>query len=146
MNYLSNFKPVLLTLIMLSIFSCSKNPENDIQYIEGYWEIKEVTMSDGSKKAYKFNETVDYININDDLKGFRKKLKPGINNTYFTSGDAEAIQLKIENNKINIYYSTPYANWKETVLEATENQLRIINDSENIYLYERYSSIELDLE
>ncbi|WP_252723585.1 lipocalin family protein [Winogradskyella psychrotolerans] len=131
---------------MLSIFSCSKNPENDIQYIEGYWEIKEVTMSDGSKKAYKFNETVDYININDDLKGFRKKLKPGINNTYFTSGDAEAIQLKIENNKINIYYSTPYANWKETVLEATENQLRIINDSENIYLYERYSSIELDLE
>jgi len=146
MNYLSNFKPVLLTLIMLSIFSCSKNPENDIQYIEGYWEIKEVTMSNGSKKAYKFNETVDYISINDDLKGFRKKLKPGINNTYFTSGDAEAIQLKIENNKINIYYSTPYANWKETVLEATENQLRIINDSENIYLYERYSSIELDLE
>ena len=103
-------------------------------------------MADGSKKEYKFNETIDYISVNDSLKGFRKKLKPGINDTYFSSDDEEAIVLKIEDNKLNIYYNTPYANWKETVLEATESQLRIINESENIYVYKRYTPIKLDID
>lgn len=142
---LFKLKNILFILLMMSVFSCSKNPESYIQHLEGYWEIKEVTMADGSKKEYKYNESIDYISVNDSLKGFRKKLIPGINDSYFTSDDAEAIHLKIENNELNIYYSTPYANWKETVLEATPETLRIINDSENIYVYKRYTPINLDL-
>lgn len=136
----------VIALLTLSFFSCSENPETYIQHLEGYWEIQEVTMADGSKKEYKFNETIDYITVDDSLQGFRKKLKPGINDTYFTSDDAEAIQLKVEDSKLNIYYTTPYANWKETVLEATSEQLRIINENENIYLYKRYTPINLDIE
>ena len=133
-------------LICLFILSCSQNPETNIEHLQGYWEIQEVTMADGSKKEYKYNETIDFISVNDSLKGFRKKLTPGINDTYYTSDDAENIQLKIEDNALNIYYSTPYANWKETVLEATKEHLKIMNDAENIYLYKRYVPINLDLE
>lgn len=140
------WKSTLIVAIGLLVLSCSKNPENYIQHLEGYWEIQEVTMADGSKKEYKFNETIDYISVNDSLKGYRKKLKPGINDTYFTSDDAETIQLKIEDNQLNMYYTTPYANWKETVLEATSEQLRVINKDENVYLYKRYVPIKLDLE
>lgn len=135
-----------LLIIGVLLFSCSENPETFIQHIDGYWEIEEVTFKDGTKKEYKFNETIDYISVNDSLKGFRKKLKPGINDTYFTSDDAEAIQLKIEDHKLNIYYSTPYSTWKETVLKATENHLEIINENKNVYLYKRYIPINLDLE
>ena len=142
-NIIKHFSFLLIAVV---IFSCSKNPENYIKHIEGYWEIDEVTMADGSKKEYKFNETIDYISVNDSLKGFRKKLKPGINDTYFSSDDEEAIELKIEDNQLNIYYNTPYANWRETVLEATESQLRIINESENIYVYKRYTPIKLDID
>lgn len=145
-NVSNTIKHFIFLLLAIVIFSCTKNPETYIKHIDGYWEIDEVTMADGSKKEYKFNETIDYISVNDSLKGFRKKLKPGINNTYFSSDDEEAIVLKIEDNTLNIYYNTPYANWKETVLEATETQLRIINESENIYLYKRYTPINLDIE
>ncbi|MUU77622.1 hypothetical protein GN138_04130 [Winogradskyella sp. HL2-2] len=143
-----NFKLItyLFVVIAASIFSCSKNPKPFIKHIEGYWEIQEVTMADGSKKEYKFNETIDYIGIKDSLKGFRKKLKPGINDTYYTSGDAEDIQLKIEDNILYIYYTTPYTNWKETVLNANEEQLKIITEDQNIYLYKRYTPIKLNLE
>ena len=143
---LFKLKTTFFIVLMVSIFSCSKNPEPYIKHIEGYWEIQEVTMADGSKKEYKFNETIDYIGVNDSLKGFRKKLKPGINDTYFTSGDAEDIQLKIENNTLYIYYTTPYASWKETVLNANAEQLKIMTEDQNIYLYKRYKSIILDLE
>ena len=135
-----------LWLICLLILSCSENPESYIPHIEGYWEIVEVTLPDGNKKEYKFNETIDYISINDSLHGFRKKLKPGVNDTYFTSSDAESLVVKIENDSLNIYYSTPYANWKETVLEATSEKLRIINKNKTVYLYKRYTSIILDIE
>lgn len=135
-----------LWIICLLILSCSKNPETYIKHIEGYWEITEVTLPDGSKKEYKFNENIDYISINDSLKGFRKKLKPGINDTYYTSGDAESLEIKIENDSLNIYYATPYSIWKETVLEATPEYLRVENENKAVYLYKRYTSIKLDLE
>jgi len=139
-------RQLALLVFMIGLVSCSKNPETYIEHIEGYWEIEEVTMQDGSKKEYKFNETIDYISVNDSLKGFRKKLTPGINDTYYTSDDAEAIALKIEDGTLKIYYTTPYANWTETVLDANSNQLRIINDDKNVYLYKRYTPIQLDLE
>ncbi len=135
-----------LWLICLLILSCSENPESYIPHIEGYWEIVEVTLPDGNKKEYKFNETIDYISINDSLHGFRKKLKPGINDTYFTSSDAESLMVKIENDSLNIYYSTPFANWKETVLEATSEKLRVINKNKTVYLYKRYTPINLDIQ
>ncbi len=135
-----------LWLFCLLILSCSENPEAYIQHLEGYWEIVEVTLPDGSKKEFKFNETIDYISVNDSLYGFRKKLKPGINDTYFTSDDAESLVVKIENDSLNIYYTTPYAKWKETVLEATPKNLRVINKNKIVYLYKRYTPINLDVE
>jgi hypothetical protein len=133
-------------ILVLLIFSCSKNPESYIQHIDGYWEITEVIFPDGNKKEYTFNETIDYISVNDSLNGFRKKLKPGINGTYFTSEDAEALVIKIENDSLNIYYSTRYNTWKETILEATPENLRVINDNKTVYLYKRYTPINLDVE
>lgn len=139
-------RKILLIVITLSILSCSKNPETYIEHLDGYWEIEQVTLNDGTKKQYKFNETIDYIKINDSLKGFRKKLKPSINDTYFTSANAEVLTLKIEDGSLYMYYSTPYAKWKETVLEASAEHLKIKNEDNNVYLYKRYTPINLDLE
>lgn len=135
-----------LLLICFVLLGCSENPETYVENLDGYWEIQEVTLSDGTVKEYTFNETIDYIQINDSLSGFRKKLKPGINNTYFTSDDAESLEIKIEDGDLNLYYSTPFANWKETVLEATPQHLKIMNENKNIYLYKRYTPINLDVE
>ncbi|WP_299522059.1 lipocalin family protein [Winogradskyella sp.] len=136
----------IISFLLLLATSCSEDPTTYIQHIEGYWEIEEVTLANGTKKQYQFNETIDYISINDSLQGFRKKLKPGINDTYFTSDDAESLILKVENNSLNVYYTTPYAQWKETVLEASPTHLKVSNQNKNIYLYKRYTPIELNLE
>ncbi|WP_179346094.1 lipocalin family protein [Winogradskyella ursingii] len=136
----------LYLLICILVISCSKNPETYLEHLEGYWEIKSVTMPDGKEKDYRFNETIDYISFNDSLKGFRKKLKPGINDTYLTSDDAEALTIKLENDSLNIYYSTPFSNWKETILNATQTELKVVNENNIVYLYERYAPIILDVE
>lgn len=136
----------LLFITLLLMVSCSNNPEHYLEYLNGYWEIEEVTLSNGTKKQYQFNETIDYINVNDSLQGFRKKLKPGINDTYFTSDNAEKIIAKLENDNLVLYYSTPYSQWKETVLEASETHLKVRNENKDVYLYKRYTPIKLDVD
>ena len=133
-------------IFFMVVMSCSNNPEEYIEHINGYWEIKEVVFADGKKREYSINETIDYIQLNHSLKGFRKKMKPGINDTYFTSDDAEAITAKIEDNELNLYYSTLYFNWKETVLDADENQLKVRNENNVVYLYKRYQPINIEIE
>jgi hypothetical protein len=134
-----------LWLFCLLIISCSENPESYIEHLDGYWEIQEVTLDDGSKKEYKYNETIDYISLNDSLVGFRKKLKPGINGTYLATDHSESLKVKVENGSLNIYYQTPYAKWKETVLDATSESLKIINENKAVYLYKRYTPITIDV-
>lgn len=143
---LSNYNKIWVLVFVFLICSCSKNPEIYIEHLKGYWEIEEVTLTNGTKKHYNFNETIDYISFNDSLQGFRKKLKPGFNNTYTTSNDAESLTLKIENDSLNVYYTTPYNTWKETVLEASPTHLKVSNQDNTIYLYKRYTPIEIDLE
>lgn len=135
---------IIITLMLL-LTSCNKHPEKMLTHLSGYWEISKVERHDGLEKDYNFNASVDYIMVNDSLKGFRKKLKPNIDGSYIMSQDAEAIVVKIENDSLNIYYQTLYNSWKETILEASENKLKIINANKDVYLYKRYEPLDLDL-
>lgn len=137
-------KRLLLSFLTLLLFNCTNNPERFIPFLEGYWEINEVTLPDGTKKIYDFNNTVDYIKISDSLIGFRKKLKPTLTGSFQTSNDGEELTLKIENDSLNVYYNTPFAQWKETILSASENELLVLNKAKVRYLYKRYQPIDFN--
>lgn len=137
-------KKIILYTTLTLLMACGKDPQSFVPHLNGYWEIDEVTLADGSKRDYNYNDTVDYFNISDSLTGFRKKLKPGFDGTYTTSDDAEILELKIEDNKLIIYYTTPYAKWEETVLNATDEQLLIVNEQNIRYLYKRFEPINVD--
>ncbi|RBP30827.1 hypothetical protein DFR65_10485 [Oceanihabitans sediminis] len=137
-------KHYALILVTFLVFSCSADPKTYIEHINGYWEIEEVTLHNGEKKAYNYNDTIDYFEINDSLNGFRKKLKPNFSGTFETSKDVENIKLVLENDSLNIYYTTPFSKWKETVLLATKEQLKIVNQNKHVYLYKRYQPLDLD--
>jgi hypothetical protein len=136
-------KRLFLSLLILLLLNCSKQPEAFIPYLEGYWEIYEVTLPEGTKKIYDYNDTIDYIKISDSLTGFRTKLKPNLIGGYQTSKDVETFQLKIENDSLNVYYRTSFANWKETILSASENELLVINAAKIRYLYNRFQPLNI---
>lgn len=139
-----NLKKACLLIFAFAILGCSKDPKTFIPHINGYWEIQEVTLSNGTKKSYTYNDTVDYIEISDSLIGFRTKLKPNLTGTYETSTDKERIEIKIENDSLHLIYSTPYSDWKETVLNANKEQLLIINTNKDMYLYKRYEPFNIE--
>jgi len=132
--------------LLLILVACAQQPSEQLNHINGYWEIEEVIMPDGQNKVYKFSNTVDYIEINENLKGFRKKLKPQLNSTYNTSQDAEAIKAIIQGDSLVLHYSTAFDTWKETVLHVDEKTLKVQNENNILYLYKRYEPINLNLD
>ena len=135
----------LQLLIFLLFITCAEQPEEKIQWLNGYWEIERVVAPNGTTKDYTFNETVDYIYVENN-KGFRKKLQPRFNNQFITSEDSEALNIKIEGDSLNLYYKTELTNWKETVLKANEDRLEIVNSEGLVYIYKRYEPINLSID
>ncbi len=139
-------KRFLCAIMIVTLLNCSNDPSVYIQHMEGYWEIEAVTTSDGLKKEYTFSDTIDFIQFTDSLNGIRRKMKPNLLGNFESSLSVESFELKIENDSLNVYYKTPYSEWKETIIGATENNMVVVNANNVTYLYKRYEPLELDLE
>ncbi|TYB70497.1 hypothetical protein ES677_11280 [Bizionia gelidisalsuginis] len=133
----------VLIVITLLFYSCKKDPQTSLKHLNGYWEIESATTPKGKIHEYSISTTVDYISINDSLKGFRKKLNPTFTGSYNTSEDAEMITAKIENDSLNLYYRTPFSTWKETVIVANKEQLKVVNADNMTYIYKRFTPINV---
>lgn len=130
---------ILLLCLAVASFGCSTNtPEDKIANLNGYWEIKKAELPEGIIKEFRFSEVVDFIKT-DSTAGFRKKVRPQLDGSFITSEDAEKFQVKVENDSINLYYSTPYAEWKETLISSEENEFMILNPDGIIYTYKRFT-------
>ncbi|MEJ6792725.1 MAG: hypothetical protein QNK89_08380 [Lacinutrix sp.] len=135
---------IVSILVLTLLFSCSKNPKTFIEHVDGYWEIESVTLSNGFRKEYTVNKTIDFISVKDSINGFRKKMNPRFDGKYETSKDKEVFKLKIENDSLHLYYSTAFSKWKETVLMANKDQLKIVNQNNDVYLYKRFTPITVE--
>ena len=127
-------------LLLLTLFaSCDTTPsEEKIANLNGYWEIKTAEMPDGSIKEFRFSEMVDYIVVENN-EGFRKKVRPQLGGTFITSDDEELLEVKVENDSINLYYSTLYNSWKETLLSSGEDEIVVKNQHGIIYTYKEFT-------
>lgn len=128
------------------ITGCNKqDPGEQLSHLNGYWEIERVEFSKDSIREFRISENVDYIEV-EDGSGFRKKVRPEFDGTYTVTNDAEKVLAKIEKGKLNLYYTTPFDSWKETVVKAKEDKLSLKNDRGIIYHYKRFTPLLGDYE
>ena len=130
-------KNLFLSLFTTLLFvSCQEKKAEtfDVNLLNGYWEIEQVTLSDGTKKEYKFNENVDFFEIKKD-SGFRKKVAPQLDGTYLVNDSEEKIKIEKSADGTYISYKTDYATWKEKIKTLTKEQLILENDQNIQYQY-----------
>lgn len=128
-----------LLILGLCITGCNKqDPKEQLQHLDGYWEITKVEISKDSIREYGFNELIDFFEL-EDGNGFRKKVKPQLDGSYQITQDAEKVEARIEEDQLYLYYSTLYDNWKEKVLLAEEKSLKLENERGIIYHYKRFT-------
>jgi len=138
-----NLKFIILPLLLLAI-SCEKpNLDAQKQNLSGYWEIESVKMPDGEKKEFDINIVIDYIEVKGD-SGTRTKVSPKFDGTFTTNGISENFTLKIEEDSLRMYYKTPFDEWKETVIEAKDSSLTVINRDHKIYTYSKFKKFDFE--
>lgn len=124
-------------ILMLFITSCSQTITNkDIKKINGYWEIDNVILANGTKKDYKVNETIDYFEIKKN-KGFRKKVTPQLDGTYLINNQFENIKILENKNIFYLIYNTKYSTFKEQIIEIRDSVLVLKNEQNMEYHYKK---------
>lgn len=132
-------KKSIYLLLFVSVWACNpRTPQEKIDNLNGYWAISKAEMADGQIKKYNFNALVDYFEIENN-KGFRKKVKPKLDGTFLVTDNLEKIIVKIENDSINLYYSTGMDEWKETLIASEENKIVLKNEEGMEYSYKRFT-------
>lgn len=130
----------LTSLFFVLIFTgCNTSTtEEDIDNLNGYWEIKRVEKEAENPREYSFNQMVDYIEI-EGQQGLRRKVRPQLDGSYIASEDAELFTVIIEGDSINMYYQTPFSSWKETLISSSEDEIEILNQYGIKYTYQRFT-------
>ncbi|MFB9054183.1 hypothetical protein ACFFVB_13930 [Formosa undariae] len=132
---------VIFSFILLS--SCASKPEIELSNLNGYWEIEEVILADGTSHVYKINETIDFITLTDSLVGYRQKMKTDADNNYTPVTTKEQIKIITENDSIKVQYHTSFSDWKETIIELNNDRFKVVNQHQNVYIYKRYIPLNL---
>ncbi len=126
--------PILL-LFLISSCENSISPE-DIQLMNGYWEIEKVVFADGAEKDFDINMTYDYIELQGP-KGFRRKGAPRFDGKFESNDVLETIEVISTDDKTIINYSTEYSKWTEELKEISKDKMILVNADNKEYHYKR---------
>lgn len=137
-------KKIFVVLLSLTLWSCQEKPTEMVEHLTGYWEIDKVVFADGQQKDFGINTWIDFIEISDSL-GYRTKVQPTLEGTYISNEVVEKIEIKIENDSLNLYCSTDFDRWKETVISADHEQLVIMSADNKKFYYKKYEPLLLDI-
>lgn len=137
-------KKVLYLAIFCGVFlACSRKVDPaDVTYINGYWEIEKVVLPDGQEKTYTINPVYDYFELKNG-KGFRKKVMPQFDGKYLTNDLSEQISVVTSDGATFLEYATPYAKWREQLLEITPEKMVVENAEEKTYHYKKATALNL---
>ena len=133
-------------LIFFLGIGCSSTPKlEELQKLNGYWQISTVTFANGKQKEYNLSATVDYIEISKN-KGFKKKVQPKLDGSFNTSNDAESFTVEQREERLFLRYKNNLSEWEEQLVTITEDSYTVINAEQISYTYQRYTPINVTQE
>lgn len=137
-------KKIGLLLFALLLISChSTVKKEDLKKLNGYWEIMQVSLSNGKTKDYKVNETIDYFELRQaqsdiNMSGFRQKVMPQFDGKFKTNNINESIKILEKDNSFFIEYNTNYGKWEEEIMTIEDSTLVLKNKDNLEYAYKRF--------
>jgi hypothetical protein len=116
--------------------------KENLEHLNGYWEIEQVIFPNGGTKEYQVNTTIDYIQL-DGLKGWRKKVSPKFDGTFRTSDDIEEFVILQRNGNFTIRYKTELSKWSERLTALDTDTFSVVNEDGKQYDYKRFEPISI---
>ena len=137
-------KYVIYFGIIFLLFGCSNTIKKEtLTNLNGYWEITEVEFTDGQKKTYTVNSSIDYIKLT-KMKGIKKKMQPKLNGSYITTNDVENFTINQIDGIFYFQYENDLSQWQEKLITLEENTFSVKNQDNITYTYKRFEPIKIE--
>ncbi|MDC3133019.1 lipocalin family protein [Flavobacteriaceae bacterium] len=136
-----NNKVLINLFLCIALLSCNKNIRNNLDYLSGYWQVKEVKEKGETFSLSNRSFLYDYYGF-DQKKGFRKKLRPLLDGTFETSADLTTFEFDFTDKKVKLKFVTPWNEWIEEIIFLSQNTL-VLQHQGRTYHYKRVSNINL---
>lgn len=134
----------LFSILVVLFVGCSpKVSHEDLQLLNGYWEIEKVRFPTGEIKDYKSSTTIDFIEL-DGMMGFRKKVQPKFNGTFETSNDAVLFTIVHNGKSIELNYHGSTNLRQEELIRISKDHFAVTNQDSLTYSYKRYKPMNLN--
>ncbi len=128
--------PLVAALVLAG---CTAKPgSKDLHYLNGYWEIKEVRLPNGEKKAYGVNTTLEYWEVKGS-KGLRTKVAPKLNGRFTASTDALPFTVAQNDTGLFLNYTKDGQQWREQITALGPKKLTLVNHDGITYIYQRFT-------
>ncbi len=132
---------ISLMVVFTFLIGCDKKIAiQDLDQLNGYWEIEKVIFPDGQTKEYTLSGTIEYIKYQ-DLKGFRKKVRPNLDGTFTTSDDAELFEISKEKSTFRMHYANDLNQWEEQIIRIDQDRMTMKTPEGVSYHYKRFKGI-----
>ncbi len=135
-------KIYFFVLILIGI-GCSSVEKEDLQNLNGYWEIHKVIQPDGNEVDFSINTIYDYYEINQNHKGFYKKAYPQLDGTFIVDEYSEEIEITEDETTFKVQFHSEFNDRELNIIEVTENKLILKNSEDKTYYYKRAEPINL---
>ncbi|MEQ3661458.1 MAG: hypothetical protein ABNG98_03400 [Flavobacterium sp.] len=132
---------IIFGFFFLSLLSCqSEVKTEDLDQLNGFWEIEKVEMPDGSVKEFKINETIDFIKY-DKMNGSRNKVIPQLDGGLLSNNLFENFAVLEKESKFWFNYKTDHASWSEELIKLSKDELVVKNSNDLIYYYKKRNDL-----
>jgi transcriptional regulator with PAS, ATPase and Fis domain len=128
-------------ILLIILYSCSD--DNNIEILNGYWEIQSVKKEGKLIKKYPFSDIVDFFYIK-DLEGYRKKVTPRSDGRFMVTLHQANLNVTKENGEFILRYLNKSKTYFEKIKKIDSQQLIILDKEGYIYKYNRYIPIEIN--
>lgn len=136
-------KIVAFVVLIVAFVSCTSVEKEDLQNLNGYWEIHKVIQPDGKEIDFGMNTIYDYYEIDDNHIGIYKKATPQLDGTFIVDDFQEEIEIIEDKDVFRIKFHSVFDSREVTIIEITSNKLILKNLDNNTYYYTRAEPINL---
>lgn len=128
----------LLTLFTVVLFtSCGSNISDQLIHIEGYWNIENVTLPDGSEREFPFSNHMDHFEIEGKL-GIKYRVSPTYDGGFVNYGSPVNFTCEELDGELQLLFKDGEQSYTQTLVKATETELVLQHENGTIYTYSSY--------
>ncbi|MCX2681553.1 hypothetical protein OOZ15_16485 [Galbibacter sp. EGI 63066] len=136
-------KTNILILIGFLTIGCNTSKVEDLNLLNGYWEIEKMTFADGKTKEYTVNTVIDFISMKNDSVGTREKVMPRLDGTFVNMQELEDFTIRKKDGNYYMHYKNELDERSEVLIKLTKDQFVVSNGENKTYFYKRFEKFEL---